>query len=290
MALRAKKPEDIRKRPKFFLFGVAGCGKTIAAIQMPRPYIIDTERGAENKTYVDLIKKANGALFQTTNADDIIAELKALITEKHDYRTIVIDPITNIEDNVIQSAAVRYGADAKDNGDLRVWRDRDKFMRRIVALLLQADMNVVMTAHSKIEYGPNMVKLGRTFEGWKKWDYLFDLVLELRIEGEKRIATVRKSRLEAFPQGSDFEWSYQELVKRYGSEIMEKAVTPVVMANADQVAELNRLVETVKLPDGTVEKWLTKAGVEVFADMPSDVIAKCIEWTKSRLNKTAEKE
>ena len=46
--LRAKKPEAVTKRLKLFMFGPAGVGKTTAAIQFPKSYIIDCEKGAEN--------------------------------------------------------------------------------------------------------------------------------------------------------------------------------------------------------------------------------------------------
>jgi GTPase SAR1 family protein len=42
MALRAKKPEAVEKRLKALFYGSAGVGKTTAAIQFPRPYLIDT--------------------------------------------------------------------------------------------------------------------------------------------------------------------------------------------------------------------------------------------------------
>ena len=35
--------------------------------------------------------------------------------------------------------------------------------------------------------------------------------------------------------------------------------------------------------EGTTDKWFAKAGVDVWEDMPADVIAKCIEYVKSRL-------
>lgn len=283
MALRAKKPEAIQKRLKLFMYGSAGSGKTTAAIQMPKPYIIDTEKGTEQKAYVSLINAAGGVVLQSNNIDDLVGELKSLLTEKHDYRTVVIDPVTNIEDNVINSASIKYKSDEKEGGDMRVWRDRDAATRRIRSLLLQLDMNVVVTAHSKIVYGENFAKLGTTFEGWKKWDYLFDLVLELRQVGAKRVAKVKKTRMEEFPDGEEFEWSYAELAKRMGKDELERESKPVALATAEQVTELRRLVDTVKLPDGTTDKWLSKAQVETFADMPADMVLKCIEFVKKKM-------
>lgn len=48
MALRGVKPTAIQKRLKALFYGAAGVGKTTAAISFPSPYLIDTEKGAEN--------------------------------------------------------------------------------------------------------------------------------------------------------------------------------------------------------------------------------------------------
>src|ERR1051325_7503693 len=92
--LRAKKPEAVNKRLKLFMFGPAGVGKTTAAIQFPNSYIIDCERGTEN--YDKLVTASNSVVYQTTDVHDVMQEVKALLTEKHGFRTLVIDPITPI--------------------------------------------------------------------------------------------------------------------------------------------------------------------------------------------------
>ena len=43
------------------------------------------------------------------------------------------------------------------------------------------------------------------------------------------------------------------------------------------------VLNIVRLPEGTVEKWLAKAGVDLFEDMPADAIAKCIAYVQNRL-------
>jgi GTPase SAR1 family protein len=66
MALRAIKPKAVEKRLKALFYGSAGVGKTTASIQFPRPYLIDTEKGAENDQYVKMLEKTGGVIFQTT--------------------------------------------------------------------------------------------------------------------------------------------------------------------------------------------------------------------------------
>lgn len=275
-ALRAKKPEAIQKRLKLFMYGPAGVGKTTAAIQFPSSYIIDCERGTEN--YAKLITASGSAVFQTTDMHDLIAEVKSLLTEKHDFRTLVIDPVTTLYNDLLDKCEQKVGADFG-----RHYGAANKEMKRLANLIMALDMNVVVTAHAKKEYGQNLAVLGQTFDGWKQLDYIFDLVIELGKKGKKRFGKVVKSRVETFPDEDSFEWSYQAIKERYDIATLEKEAAPVSLAAPAQVSELKALLDAVRLPEGTVEKWLSKAGVETFEDMPAETIAKCIEYTRNRL-------
>ena len=154
--LRAKKPEAVTKRLKLFMFGPAGVGKTTAAIQFPRPYIIDCERGTEN--YDKTITAAGGAVYQTTDIHEVIAEVKALLTEAHEFRTLVIDPITTVYNDLLEKCEAKVGSDFG-----RHYGAANKEMKRLANLIMALDMNVVITAHAKAEYGDNLKKLGYTF-------------------------------------------------------------------------------------------------------------------------------
>ncbi len=72
MALRGKKPDAVTPRLKVFLYRVAGSGKTMTAIQFPRPYIIDTEGSSDKPRYVRAIEKSGGAILSTIDFDEII--------------------------------------------------------------------------------------------------------------------------------------------------------------------------------------------------------------------------
>ena len=276
MALRAKKPEAIQKRLKLFMFAQAGVGKTTASVQMPNAYIIDTEKGTEN--YASLINGSNSVVFQTNDIEEVIKEVRSLLTEQHDFRTLVIDPITPLYDNLLEACEKKVGSEFG-----RHYGEANKIMKRLFNLIMSLDMNVCVTCHAKTEYGDNLKKLGVTFDGWKKLDYIFDLVLSLEKQAKKRYARVVKTRIESFPDGDRFEWDYNELVKRCG-ETLTRASEAVKLATPEQTEELTRLLKTVILPDGTLEKWLTKANVDTLEDMPSDVISKCIEYVKSKLS------
>ena len=278
--LRARKPEAVNKRLKLFMYGPAGVGKTTAAIQFPNSYIIDCERGAEN--YDKLITQSGSAVFQSNDINEVIAEVKSLLTVRHDYRTLVIDPITTVYNDLLEKSESKVGSDFG-----RHYGAANKEMKRLANLILALDMNVVVTAHAKKEYGDNLKVLGHTFDGWRQLDYWFDLVIELGKRGKKRMAKVVKTRVDSFPDDEQFEWSYEAIKARYDASMLEKESQAVALATPEQVGEIKALLSVVRLPEGTTDKWFAKAGVETWEDMPADLLAKCIDYVKNRLPQIA---
>src|SRR5438477_4868210 len=243
MALRARKPEAVTKRLKLFMFGPAGVGKTTAAIQFPNSYVIDCEKGVEN--YDRLVTDSGSVVFQTTDINEVLQEVKALLTEKHEYRTLVIDPITTVYNDLLEKCEQKVGTDFG-----RHYGEANKTMKRLANLIMALDMNVVVTAHAKAEYGENLRKLGYTFDGWRQLDYWFDLVIELGKKGKKRFAKVVKTRIDSFPDEDVFEWSYEAIRKRWDPSVLEKEANIVQLATGDQVREMKELLNIVRLPEG----------------------------------------
>ena len=278
MALRGVKPEKIEKRLKALFYGSAGVGKTTAAIQFPKPYLIDTEKGAENTQYVNILKKNGGVIFQTTDFEELISEIKSLLTEKHEYKTLVIDPLTTLYNDLLDKAAIKVGSEFG-----RHYGEANKSMKHLLNLLLRLDMNVIVTSHSKNEYGKDLSILGQTFDCYKKLDYLFDLVFEIQKRGKQRVGIAKKSRIEAFPDGETFPFCYDEIADRYGRNILEKEAVAQTFATTEQVAELTRLIELLKVPSETVEKWLTKADSGKIQEMTTEQAQKCIDHLNKQI-------
>jgi|ERR1700761_6785933 len=280
MALRGKKPETVEKRLKALFYGAAGVGKTTAAIQFPKPYLIDTEKGAVQDQYVKQLDKVGGVIFQTADFDELIAEIKSLLTEKHEYKTLIIDPLTILYNDLLDKAAIKVGTEFG-----RHYGEANKKMKHLLNLLVRLDMNVIITSHAKNEYGEGLVVLGQTFDCYKKLDYLFDLVFEIQKRGKERYGYVKKTRIEAFPDGDVFPFSYPEIAKKYGIHILEKEATPEILASPEQIKDLQDLMELLKIDEETSEKWLTKANAETFGEMKSEDISKCIAFLNSKLPK-----
>lgn len=290
MALKAKKPEQIRKRLKLFMYGESGVGKTTAGIQFPRAYIIDAEHGAEEDQYVKAIAKAESVILQTTDMDEVVDQVRQLRTTKHDYRTIVIDPITPLYIDLLDKAEAlltrRFDGDAERATAFgKHYGEANKTMKRLLNLLMSLDMNVIMTAHAKIEYGDDMKKLGLTFDGYKKLDYIFDLVVQLERRGAKRVAIVKKTRMSQFKDGETFDWSYKAFHDRMG-ETVEAPAQTVTVPDQKDIDELKRLLAVVKLPDGTLDKWLAHAGVDELNDMTAEQVKGCLSHVQKLMEKT----
>jgi len=291
--LLAVDPQHVEPRkPKVLIFGPAGVGKTWASLDFPGVYYIDTEGGADLPKYRTKLKAAGGVYFGPEQGaldfDTVISQIEALATERHSYRTIVIDSITKIFSAAISDEQARLG-------DLDAFGASKKKpiqqMKRLIKWINRADLNAVIIAHEKDVWGKNekgqQEAIGKTFDGWDKLEYELHLVLRIfqigAGENARRYANVGKSRLSGFPSGERIDWSYTKFAERYGRDVIEKEVVPVVLASAEEVSEINQLMEVVKLPDGLVEKWLTKAGADSFEEMSSENIQACISHIKGKL-------
>jgi len=288
MALKGKKPEDKIKRLKMFVFGPAAIGKTTMLSQFPDNYIFDLEHGTD--FYSTSINKNNSVVFHTNNPDDIIAETKELLTTKHTYKTVSYDPVTQFYNASQEKWTRMFVANAQKGSELqdfgpRFWGRVKSEMKSWQRMLLNLDMNVIVTAHQKEVYGQGMVKLGVSFDSMKGDDYFFDYVFRLDLVNGKRMAYTVKERCEIgknkFPES--FEWSYDNFKKFYGSEILEKESIPVEMASEEDVAKLKSLLEIVKIDTDVINKWLTAADTETFDQFTKDQINKCIDNLNKRL-------
>jgi hypothetical protein len=278
MALKAKKPAMIESRLKALFYGNAGVGKTMAAIQFPKPYIIDTE-GSTNKTqYVREIEKVGGAVLMTVDFDEMVNEVRELLTTQHEYKTLVIDSLTLLYNDLLEKAERKVGTEFG-----RHYGEANRRMKQLLNLLFRLDMNVIITSHSKNEYGQNLAVLGQTFDCYKKLDYLFDLVFEIQKRGSTRVGVVKKSRIETIPDGDQFTFSYNEIAERYGRKVLERDAIAQELATDSDAKEIVRLIELLKIPEETYRKWLDKSSSERWEEMPKDAIQKCIEFLKSKI-------
>lgn len=295
--LKAKDPKKaVPSKPKILIFGSYGTSKTWGALSFPNAYYIDTEGGANLDQYTDRLKESGGRYMGPEDgANDlieIIEQVKALATEKHEYKTLIIDSITKPFHAAIQKEMERMEKNGEKDGFGASKKPAVKLIKRLTTWINdRLDMNVIIIAREKSKWAKGEQV---DFDADVHEDVSYDLNLVLRITKEKeaRIATVTKTRLSQFPDGDAFCWSessatsdktaINEFVKRLGSGIMNPAKS-VALADAKQVGEIDRLLEIIKVSDADKEKVLSKAGAESWYELTTEQANATIEWLKGKL-------
>lgn len=287
--LKAKDPSAAKpSKPKILIFGKPGVGKTWQALDFPSVYYIDTEGGANLPHYIDKLRASGGVYLGPEDGSldfpTLIEQVQALTTEKHSYKTLVIDSITKVFNLSVAAEAERLGDKNAFGADKK---PAIAHMRRLVAWVNRLDMNVLFIAHSKPEWGTDgkgdRTEIGQTFDCWDKLEYELHLALEILKFGGTRKAKVRKTRLEGFKDGELMCWEYATFAKHYGAELLEAEPETVTLATVDQVTEINRLLGVVKLDPATLDKWKSKAQADSFEDFTTEQAAGVITYLKKQI-------
>ena len=226
----------IPKRLKAFFYGAPGVGKTILSLHFPGVTLIDLERGTDHYGGQFTFSK-----LPTVSIDEITAAVKWLHENQHDYRTLVIDPLTVYWDMVQTKWAGIFGRKAnpkdKNAGDAYTFDPKDHKpmkddFRKFLRLLADLDMNVIGTAHEKDEYSETqfMSKVGKTFDCEKHAGHFFDVLGRIYI-GPKgaRMIHVLKDRTNALPK-EDFPADFSQVEACLGKDKLEAKAVPVPAA------------------------------------------------------------
>jgi hypothetical protein len=285
--LKAKDPTLVTPgKIKMMTFSRSGIGKTWLSMDFPKPFYIDAEDGARLGHYQDKLKKAGGGYFGKEDGaldfPSVLEQVQALATEKHPYQTLSIGSITKLYQTAIANEAERLG-DKDAFGASK--KPAIAYMRRLVNWIQRLDMNVLFEAHEATEWGlvnGQRQEIGNQPDVWDKLIYELDLTLRLEKRGNSRIAVIRKSRLVGFPEGEQFPLEYAEFASRYGKDFIESAVKSITLATDEQVAEITKLLDVVKIEAKEIEKILSKANAETWAELTTEQAAATVTWLRKK--------
>jgi adenosyl cobinamide kinase/adenosyl cobinamide phosphate guanylyltransferase len=250
--LKFKKPEVKQQRVKILVYGEMGSGKSTLAASFPNVAYFDTEDTTSKVKYARAIAANGGGVVATGDLDEIIQQVKELMTNKHSFKTIVIDSLTVPYENYLLESENKVGSEFG-----RHIAEADKKVKHLVNLLLRIDMNVIVTCQSKREYGNGMNVLGNTYVGYKRLGYIFDLVCETSVLGNNFSAVVKKSRLEGFEAGEEIDFCYAEVAKRCSDSAIDDEVTTEELPSDEEIARLKHLIQVLKVPGETIVKWMS---------------------------------
>ena len=138
----------LARPPRTILYGTAGIGKSSFGASAEKPIFVSTEDG------LDAIATSAFPLCQSW--DDVIGALDALLDEKHDFQTLVLDSLDWTERLIWQKVADDAGVKGIENigygkgykSALDYWRE---LLWRIDALREAKGMQSILLAHTKIK-------------------------------------------------------------------------------------------------------------------------------------------
>jgi len=131
--------------PRICIFGGHGIGKSTIASQFPKPIFISTEDGLASLDVVSFPR--------AETVDDVAQNIRTLIKEEHDFRTVVLDSVDWLVEPLITSD-IESKHEAKElaygKGQMMIAEAFRELLSGFDVLRKKRDMNVVLIAHSSI--------------------------------------------------------------------------------------------------------------------------------------------
>lgn len=131
--------------PRICIYGGHGIGKSTLASKFPKPIFISTEDGLDSLDVVSF-PKAN-------TVQDVVANIKTLIKEEHDFKTVVVDSVDwLVEPLIVNSVNAQY--DEKEQsygkGQMYIAEEFREILQGLDVCRTKRDMNVVLIAHAAV--------------------------------------------------------------------------------------------------------------------------------------------
>ncbi len=136
--------------PRIMVYGTEGIGKSTIASRAPKPIFVQTEDGLGE---IDCHK-----FPLARSLDDVHAGLAELLSEQHDYQTVVVDSLDWLERMIWDALCKNYGVSSIEKVDggygkgyvhaLGSWR---RVVDQLALVREQRNMMVVLLAHAKVE-------------------------------------------------------------------------------------------------------------------------------------------
>jgi hypothetical protein len=131
--------------PRICIFGGHGIGKSTIASKFPSPIFISTEDGLASLDVTSFPRAESVA--------DVAQNIKTLIKEEHDFRTVVLDTADwLVEPLIVQDVESKHDAKelAYGKGQIMIAETFREMLSGFDVLRRKRDMNIVILAHSAI--------------------------------------------------------------------------------------------------------------------------------------------
>lgn len=279
----AKKVEkDFKERVVALFAGGSGVGKSFFIAGLKNALIFDTDLGG-GLAYAERQINENGSeRIEVGSYLDVMEEVgkRRRSGALKNITTLAIDHLTTLQ----QEAVNRHNPNAIDDFG-RSYDKATREWRKIRELVRFGDFNLFCTAHMKSLYEKKEI-VGMTTDASKNIEADFSIVLYLKAgNGYPSVATVHKWRRlpddprGAIVRGDTLPFTMKDFLEWHGYGL-DGQRHEIAMATGEQVKEMERLLQVVKLPEGTTQKWLAKAKAESWGDFTQEDLGKCLDYLK----------
>lgn len=199
---------------KIMIWGESGSGKSRFALSAPNPIVVDLE--GSTRLYAnefdfwkaEIDKNNQLACNPATLVKNVINEI--FNGEYPDRKTLIIDPVTDLLDCIENICATQYEKNIGKKIDTlnavqktKWYAYRRDTSRTILNQLKDVPMNLVLVARAKNMWDTKdgkMQPIGLTYDALEITEYLMDIVIQLKKNGDETKAIVKKSRLGNLPK------------------------------------------------------------------------------------------
>ena len=213
----------------------------------------------------------------------VLNELKLLATTKHPYETVAIT-LSKLWGNELAKAQEKTGG-ANDFGAYK--RPAIAYMRQLMNWISRIDMHVILEAHEIGEWETirgERIEVGQIPDYYQKFDHELDCTLRI-VNDPTWMCIAKKSRLEGFAAGDSFPCTMAEIKARFGSFVDWTPPVPIELATAEQLTEINGLLEIINVSEKEMEKILSRASASTWEELNTEQIAATIQWLKGKVVK-----
>ena len=286
-----KKASESAQRIKAFFWGDSGSGKTTLALNFPKVAMIDMEGGT--KLYDKIF---NFERLSATTTDEVMEAVDWLLTNKHDFSTLVIDPISIYYEALQKKWSDIFMKRSRSSKGYRHefyefqprdWGTLKSEQKELMRKLLRLDMNVIITARQKIKYSEEefMKKAGEIFDAEKSMPYFFDMVVHLYRDDKGRFkALCSKDRSNKLPR-EEFEVSYAHFEAVFGGAALAREAEEIHLATSEQVSTIETYIKEFQLSQDQVRTRLAAYDAEAIEDLTTGNAGVIIEKFKAAVAK-----
>lgn len=269
--------------------GESGTGKSFFVANLHNALVYDTDLGG-GLAYADVrIARNHSERIQVGSYIEILDDLKRRQAKGQlkNILTLAIDHLSALHQ---ESCSRHNPKDERDFGNSSVIATRE--WRRIREFARTQDFNLIVTAHEKAKW-EDQKSVGTVADAGKNVEGDVSIALRLR-KGTSYPATAWVQKWRRDPEDErgaipgTFPFTIEAFEKLAGAGLATPR-EPVALASQEQVDDITNLLEVAKLPEGTVEKWFKKAGVDSFAEMDTVTVGKCITHVNDMLTKAGVK-